>query len=77
MAAPATAAISGSPRTVKAVHAATVGENPVTGKPNDVVVVTYWIPKDPTAVAVLTYSVTASQYDPQGADDVANTFKWL
>ncbi len=66
-----------APTTLKAVYAATDGSNAVTGKPDDVVIVKYWVTKDASTLAVLTYRVTASQYDPQGADDIANTFRWL
>lgn len=75
--APAATKLKASNATVKAVYSATDGTNPVTGKPNNVVVVKYWVPKDPSTLAVLTYTVTDTQYDPQGADDVANTFRWL
>jgi len=76
MSAPATTKLTASKATLKAVYSGTEGTNAVTGKPNDVVVVKYWVPKDASTLAVLTYSVTQTQYDPQGADDVANTFQW-
>ena len=61
---------------LKAVYSWTDGTNQVTGKPDDLVTVRYYIPKDGSMAAVLTYSVAANQYDPQGADDVASTFTW-
>ena len=61
----------------KFIYTWTDGTNPVTGKPNTLVSVQYYITKDSSILAVLTYSIAASQYDPQGADDVASTFKWL
>jgi len=74
--APAATMLKASDASVKATYSATDGTNPVTGKPNNVVVVKYWVPKDPSTLAVLTYTVTDSLYDPQGADDVANTLRW-
>jgi hypothetical protein len=61
----------------KFIYTWTDGSNPVTGKPNMLVSVQYYIPKNSTTLAAVTYSIAASQYDPQGADDVASTFKWL
>jgi hypothetical protein len=66
----------GSRRVEKVVYSWTDGTSAVTGKPNDLVGVRYYIPKNTSSLAVLTYGVTASQYDPQGADDVAMTFSW-
>lgn len=60
----------------KFVYRWTDGTSTVTGKPNDLVSVRYYIPKDSTTLAVISYGITASQYDPQGADDVALTFAW-
>jgi hypothetical protein len=61
----------------KFIYTWTDGTNSVTGKPNMLVSVQYYIPKNSSTLAVVTYSVVSSQYDPQGADDVASTFKWL
>ena len=74
---PVVTPLEASTATVKASFAATEGTSDVTGKANTVVVVKYWVPKDTSTLAVLTYTVTESQYDAQGADDVANTFRWL
>lgn len=64
-------------RTVqKLVYTWTAGTSTVTGKPIQLTTARYYIPKDATKVAVLTYGVTASQYDPQGADDIALSFGW-
>ncbi len=60
----------------KLVYHATGGTSAVTGKAIELVSVRYYIPKDRTTLAVLTYGVTASQYDPQGADDTVMTFAW-
>ena len=62
---------------LKTVYSWTDGTNPVTGKPNDLITARYYIPKDSSTLAVVTYSIAANQYDPQGADDVASTFAWL
>ncbi len=61
----------------KFVYAYNAGTSAVTGKPLDFVGVRYYIPKDPSTVAVLTYGIVSNQYDPQGADDIALTFQWL
>lgn len=52
------------------------GTNAVTGKPLHLVGVRYYIPKDSSTFAVVTYGIAADQYDPQGADDIASTFRW-
>jgi hypothetical protein len=75
MTGPALATV-GTLRVQKFVYNWTDGTSTVTGKPNNLVGVRYYIPKNATTLAVLTYGVTASQYDPQGADDVAMTFTW-
>lgn len=67
----------GSRRATKLVYTWTAGTSAVTGKPVQLMTARYYIAKDPTKVAVLTYGITASQYDPQGADDVALTFRWM
>lgn len=66
----------GSRRVQKLVYAWTAGTSAVTGKPVELMTARYYIAKDATKVAVLTYAITANQYDPQGADDVALTFGW-
>jgi hypothetical protein len=60
----------------KFVYSYNAGTSAVTGKPLDLVVVRYYIPKDASTVAVLKYGIVANQYDPQGADDIAATFQW-
>jgi hypothetical protein len=60
----------------KFVYSYNAGTSAVTGKPLDLVVVRYYIPKDASTVAVLKYGIVANQYDPQGADDIASTFQW-
>ena len=52
------------------------GTSPVTGKPVSLVGVRYYVAKDATTVAVITYGIVASRYDPLGADDIASTFQW-
>jgi hypothetical protein len=34
------------------------------------------VPRDSTTIAVITYGTVSGQFDPQGADDIASTFKW-
>jgi hypothetical protein len=60
----------------KFVFSWTDGVNAVTGKPNDLVAARYYIAKNGSTLAIVTYSTAANQYDPQGADDVATTFTW-
>ena len=72
---PGTGTLSGR-AVVKVVYSWTNGSNPVTGRAEDLVTARYYIPKDAGTLAVLSYSITAPQYDPQGADDVATTFQW-
>ena len=75
MSGPALATV-GTLRLQKFVYSWSDGTSAVTGKPNNLVGVRYYVPKNATTLAVLTYGVTATQYDPQGADDVAMTFAW-
>jgi len=74
--APAAVTVSGH-RTIKFVYQWTAGTNAVTGKANVLITARYYITKDATRLAVVSYASAANQYDPQGADDVANTFAWL
>ncbi|MDQ6720587.1 MAG: hypothetical protein M3003_07310 [Candidatus Dormibacteraeota bacterium] len=64
-------------RSVKLLYEWTAGTNSVTGKPANLTTARYYIPKDSTRLAVVTYGIATSQYDPQGADDVATSFTWL
>lgn len=52
------------------------GTSPVTGKDESLISVRYYVAKDSTTLAVLNYTILATAYDPQGADDVASTFRW-
>jgi hypothetical protein len=72
---PASVTISGR-RVQKLVYRYSAGTSQVTGKPIDLVGVRYFIPKDSSTLAVVSYGVVVNQYDPQGADDVASTFQW-
>jgi hypothetical protein len=74
--APTVVTVSGH-RTIKFVYQWTAGTNAVTGKPNQLITARYYITKDAARLAVVSYASAANQYDPQGADDVANTFAWL
>jgi hypothetical protein len=74
--APAAVTVSGH-RTIKFVYQWSAGTNAVTGKANQLVTARYYVTKDATRLAVVSYASAANQYDPQGADDVANTFAWL
>jgi hypothetical protein len=68
--------LNASRLSVKTVLTAAGPNNPVTGKPQTFVTVRYYVPRNSSTMAVLTYSIVLDQYDPQGADDVANTFAW-
>ena len=74
--APAAVTVSGH-RTIKFVYQWTAGTNAVTGKANQLITARYYITKDAGRLAVVAYASASNQYDPQGADDVANTFAWL
>jgi hypothetical protein len=63
-------------RGLKFTYTWSEGASAVTGKPTALTSVRYYIPKDSGTVAVLTYGAATAQFDPQGADDIANTFKW-
>jgi hypothetical protein len=73
---PSTFTLSASRSSVKTVYTAAGAANPVTGKAQTFVNVRYYVPRDASTLAVLSYSIVQDQYDPQGADDVANTFAW-
>jgi hypothetical protein len=60
----------------KFVYSWDAGTSPVTGKPQTLVSVRYYVPKDTANVAVIAYGIVSNEYDPQGADDVASTFQW-
>jgi hypothetical protein len=60
----------------KLVYSYNAGTSAVTGKPLDLVGVRYYIPKDSVTLAVVAYGIVSNQYDPQGADDIASTFRW-
>ncbi len=53
------------------------GPSPVTGKMIASSARRYYIPGPGGKLAVFTYSSPTSTYDPAGADDFANAFKWL
>jgi hypothetical protein len=72
---PAAIQLGGRPAQ-KLVYSWSAGTSAVTGKPVELMTARYYLAKDGTKVAVITYGITASQYDPQGADDVALTFGW-
>jgi hypothetical protein len=72
---PATITLSGR-KVHKLVYSFNAGTSAVTGKPLDLIGVRYYIPKDSSTIAVVSYAVVSNQYDPEGADDVARTFSW-
>jgi hypothetical protein len=70
------AVVSLAGRPVLKLVYATSGTNPVTGNVEALVNARYYVAKNSSTLAVVTYSIVASQYDPQGADDVVTTFQW-
>jgi hypothetical protein len=52
------------------------GTSSVTGKPIELTSVRYYLSKDATTLAVITYGIVSNQFDPQGADDIVSTFRW-
>ncbi|HVS49025.1 MAG TPA: hypothetical protein VHJ99_08995 [Candidatus Dormibacteraeota bacterium] len=52
------------------------GTSTVTGKAIELTSVRYYVSKDATTLAVITYGIVSNQFDPQGADDIVSTFKW-
>jgi hypothetical protein len=72
---PATVTLNGH-RVTKFTYTWNAGTSAVTGKPVELTGVRYYVPKDAATVAVITYGIVSNQYDPQGADDLASTFKW-
>ena len=52
------------------------GTSAVTGKAVELTSVRYYVSKDSATVAVITYGIASNQFDPQGADDLASTFRW-
>ena len=58
------------------VYSYNAGTSDVTGKSLDLVGVRYYIPRDSSTIAVLSYAIVSNQFDPQGADDLAGTFAW-
>jgi hypothetical protein len=52
------------------------GTSPVTGKAIELTSVRYYVVKDSSMLAVITYGIVSNQFDPQGADDIVSTFQW-
>jgi len=52
------------------------GTSAVTGKAIQLTSVRYYVSKDTTTLAVISYGIVSNQFDPQGADDVVSTFLW-
>jgi hypothetical protein len=52
------------------------GTSTVTGKAIELTSVRYYVSKDATTLAVITYGIVSNQFDPQGADDIVSTFQW-
>jgi hypothetical protein len=52
------------------------GTSTVTGKAINLTSVRYYVSKDASNLAVITYGIVSNQFDPQGADDIVSTFLW-
>jgi hypothetical protein len=52
------------------------GTSAVTGKAIQLTSVRYYVSKDTTTLAVISYGIVSNQFDPQGADDIVSTFLW-
>jgi hypothetical protein len=52
------------------------GTSTVTGKAIELTSVRYYVSKDASTLAVITYGIVSNQFDPQGADDIVSTFQW-
>jgi hypothetical protein len=52
------------------------GTSAVTGKAIQLTSVRYYLSKDTSTLAVITYGIVSNQFDPQGADDIVSTFLW-
>ena len=74
--APASVTITGR-RVVKFVYQSLIGSNPVTGKPYRFTSVRYYIPGGADRLAVVAYAAFTVDWDPQNADDLETSFKWL
>jgi hypothetical protein len=75
LAAPSTLTLGGR-HVTKFIFTWSPGTSAVTGKVVELTSVRYYVPKDATTVAVITYGIVSNQYDPQGADDIVSTFQW-
>jgi hypothetical protein len=75
VAAPASVSL-GERRVVKFTYSGTV-DNPTTGKPIKLKSARYYIPKDGSLLAVVTYGDGTEEFDPKEADDIARSFRWL
>lgn len=72
---PATVTLNGH-NVTKFTYTWNAGTSAVTGKPVELTTVRYYIAKDVATVAVIAYGIVSNQFDPQGADDLASTFRW-
>ena len=57
-------------------HSWSAGTSTVTGKAIELTSVRYYVSKDASTLAVITYGIVSNQFDPQGADDIVSTFQW-
>ena len=62
---------------VKFVYTWTATSSGGTGERLKLTSVRYYVPKNVSVMAVLTYGMSADEFDPESADAVASTFSWL
>jgi hypothetical protein len=72
---PASLTLNGHPVT-RFTYTWNAGTSTVTGKAIELTSVRYYLSKDATTLAVITYGIVSNQFDPQGADDIVSTFQW-
>jgi hypothetical protein len=66
----------GEHRMIKFRYTGTV-DNPTTGKPIKLTSARYYIAKNNSLLAVVTYGDKSQEFDPKEADDIARSFSWL
>jgi hypothetical protein len=66
----------GEQRMIKFRYTGTV-DNPTTGKSIRLTSARYYIAKNSSLLAVVTYGDKSEEFDPKEADDIARSFRWL
>ena len=66
----------GNRQVIKVTYTGTVA-NPTTDKPIKLTSARYYIAKDKSLLAIVTYGDKAEEFDPKEADAIAMSFRWL